>query len=118
MAFMQPTAAYFTADEAREYTQHDGMMESEIEDHDPGAGWYGYLSAAGYMDRTDYMGPFDTADEAIKAVMELYEVDENGDELTEETQHCGECGEEWPCSIERNRKSYRPDVVVMHTIER
>jgi len=29
--------------------------------------------------------------------------------------HCGECGEEWPCSVQRNRKMYRPDVSVMHT---
>lgn len=84
MAFMQPTADYFSADEAREYTQWEGMSEIDIEDHDPGAGWYGYLSAPGYLDRTDYMGPFDAADEAIKAVMEFYEVDENGDELPEE----------------------------------
>lgn len=80
MAFMRPTAQFFTVDEAIEW-QRDAFDGDEYDA--PAAGWYGRLSAPGYLDCTDWIGPFDTADEAIKAVMEFYEVDENGDELTD-----------------------------------
>lgn len=44
-------------------------------------GWYGRLSAPGYLDCTDWQGPYETEDEAIKALCDQYDVDENGDEL-------------------------------------
>lgn len=116
MGFMIPVAERFTAEEAAEYTAHE-FDDREPEDFE--AGWYSRLSAPGYMDATDWMGPYATADEALREVMEFYEVDENGGELPEEEpDRCGECGEYWPCSVQKNRESYRPDVVVMHTIKR
>lgn len=44
-------------------------------------GWYGNLSANGYLDQTDYMGPYASAEEAIREVCDFYEVDENGDDV-------------------------------------
>jgi hypothetical protein len=49
-------------------------------------GYFSNLSASGYMDQTDYMGPYDTAEEALKEVMDFYEIDENGDDLNEESE--------------------------------
>jgi hypothetical protein len=76
MAFMVPTASYFTHDEVKEY---DLLGLGEYDDTDPQGGYYGYLSADGYMDRTDYSGPFSTAEEAWAYVMDLYSVDQNGE---------------------------------------
>jgi hypothetical protein len=42
-------------------------------------GWYGRLSAPDYLDCTSWDGPYATADEALQAVQDEYEVDENGD---------------------------------------
>lgn len=42
-------------------------------------GWYSQLSANGYMDCTSYQGPYTTSEEAMKEVMDQYEVDEDGD---------------------------------------
>lgn len=78
MAFMRPTATYFTQHEAAEYTR------TECDDREPedfSAGWYGRLSAPGYMDCTDWDGPYSCEAEALHAVMETFECDENGDDL-------------------------------------
>jgi hypothetical protein len=42
-------------------------------------GWYGRLSAPGYLDCTSWQGPYETADEALDAVKEQFDVDDNGD---------------------------------------
>ena len=42
-------------------------------------GWYAHLSAPGYMDQTEWQGPYATADEALDAVKEQFDVDDNGD---------------------------------------
>ncbi len=81
MAFMKPTADYFTADEALECAQNEeGYDGSALDPDDFKAGWYGCLHAPGYLDRTAYSGPFDSFEGAVAYVMDLYEVDENGDE--------------------------------------
>jgi hypothetical protein len=43
-------------------------------------GWYARLSAPGYLDCTGWDGPYDTAELALAAVKEFYEVDDNGDD--------------------------------------
>lgn len=45
-------------------------------------GWCARLSAPGYMDRTDWVGPFDTAVEAAEELGRMYrsEFDEDEDE--------------------------------------
>lgn len=37
-------------------------------------GWCGRMSAPGYMDSTEWMGPYDTAAEARRAVIEQFEL--------------------------------------------
>lgn len=44
-------------------------------------GWYSRLSAPGYLDATDWHGPFETSDEALTECQEFHEVDGNGDEV-------------------------------------
>lgn len=29
--------------------------------------------------------------------------------------HCSGCGEQWPCSVEKNKGAYRPEISVMHS---
>ena len=68
MGFMKPVAEYLSAQD---------VIDFEIFDEE--AGWYGRLSAPGYSDATDWHGPYKTSDEALRDVMHIYEVDENGD---------------------------------------
>ena len=82
MAFMIPTAEYLSEAEAREYVYDALMAEDPTNDADPRdypAGWYARLSAPGYLDCTDWMGPYKTAMKARAAVMDFYEVDSSGD---------------------------------------
>ena len=56
-------------------------------------GWYARLSAPGYMDRTDWIGPYETEGEALKA-------------LADTEYLCEECWEvcwetDTPCEIQR-----------------
>lgn len=80
MGFMVPSAKYMTKEEAYEYVFLPAKEQGGDPD-EPKAGWYGRLSASGYLDATDWVGPFDTGPEALDAVMEFYDVDEEGDLL-------------------------------------
>ena len=45
-------------------------------------GWFARLSAPGYMDCTEWCGPFDTAFDARQYIVDTYDVDATtGDEL-------------------------------------
>lgn len=83
MGFMVPTAEYMTATQAFEYVGIQGSLERhpQPDPQDYPAGWYARLSAPGYLDCTDWSGPFKTEEEALQYVMELYDVDEHGDEV-------------------------------------
>ena len=58
MGFMVPVTEYFFEQDVIEY----GINAEEDE---PEAGWYGRLSAPGYLDATDWHGPYKTSDEAL-----------------------------------------------------
>jgi len=47
------------------------------------AGFYSRLQAPGYMDATDWTGPFRSAAEALRKCCEQYECDEDGNDLPE-----------------------------------
>ena len=83
MAFMEPQTDYFTKDEAREYAPCSDF-EQDIDSEEYEAGWYSRLSASGYLDCTEWSGPFQTEKEALDYIMDLFEVDENGEELIAE----------------------------------
>ena len=59
-------------------------------------GWYGRLSAPGYLDCTSWDGPYDTADEALNAVKEMFDVDDNGDEPSDDDVADGPSSERAP----------------------
>ena len=43
-------------------------------------GWFAHLSAPGYMDQTEWDGPYKTEKKALDAVKSTHEVDDEGDE--------------------------------------
>ncbi len=44
-------------------------------------GLYSRLSAPGYLDCTGWIGPFDSRADALRAVMDVFDVDENGEDV-------------------------------------
>jgi len=69
MSHMIPVVEYFNAIEAAEY----------LEDPEAEAGNYARLSAPGYLDCTDWQGPYPRAWMALRAVCEEYDVLPNGE---------------------------------------
>lgn len=66
--FMEPDIQHFTEEEAAEFMTADEWGDEK----EPLAGFYARLSAPGYLDATDWVGPYETEDEAIEALFELY----------------------------------------------
>jgi hypothetical protein len=67
---MPPVSYWFTRAEAQEY----------LDDEDAGEGWYARLSASGYLDCTEYQGPFPRAWQALRDVCRTFDVDINGND--------------------------------------
>lgn len=44
-------------------------------------GWFARLSAPGYLDATEWCGPWDTEDDAMKEVMDMFDCDEDGNDI-------------------------------------
>lgn len=65
-----------------EYAEHPGNEEAaaaygvDPEDVETVFGWFARLSAPGYMDCTEWSGPFDTEEEAIAECKDMYGDDE------------------------------------------
>ena len=72
-AFMVPSCEWFTTEEASEY-----LEECPGDDEPREAGWYSRLTAPGYLDCTDWSGPFPTAFRAIRELCRLYDCDLTG----------------------------------------
>ena len=51
----------------------------EVEHVERKEGWYGRLSANGYLDCTEWEGPHATEQEALDAVKEAFDVDDEGE---------------------------------------
>ena len=76
MAHLKPFVHFLTVEEAKEELA-DILEPEDLEELT--AGYYGRLSAPGYLDCTDWHGPFDTAEEALDYVCDIYDVDEDGE---------------------------------------
>ena len=50
----------------------EDFCEGKPESFELVEGWFAWYSAPGYMDRTDYLGPFATESEAIAECKDLY----------------------------------------------
>ena len=61
--FMTPETCWLNRSEAREY----------LDDPEAISGWYGRLSASGYLDCTDWVGPFDDEYAACEALADMYD---------------------------------------------
>lgn len=60
----------------------DYIEGDRILDVDKECGWWARLSASGYMDATDWDGPYDTLEEAKEALERMHDVDpDTGEEL-------------------------------------
>lgn len=116
MAFMRPSADYFTEEELLDIlppddTNPDGYC----------AGWYSRLSASGYLDCTEWNGPYPSEREALAGVMGLYEVDENGNELNESEHNqkdtpCGNSSTDFRRRVSRMRFNSLPDGRHFHAV--
>lgn len=75
--FMKPIAKYFDSADVVELLTPD---EDESEDSTrwelvsdmPKPEWYSRLSAPGYMDCTEWQGPYDTEEEALEGLYEVF----------------------------------------------
>lgn len=94
MAFMQPdytAEAFVTVTEANgeSYSFPADVFEGAHPDcdveHHPAGKWWWRLSASGYMDCTDWIGPFETLDEARESVQDTFDVDPDTGEQLDET---------------------------------
>lgn len=61
----------------RGYEQYDDATAAEEYNVEPEdvvteSGWYARLSAPGYLDCTEWSGPFDTEEEAIEELKEMH----------------------------------------------
>ena len=74
------------------YYPADGFSKNEVAQHEridvdevcSDTGWWTRLSADGYLDTTEWSGPYDTADEARRHIFDTYEVDpEEGIDIDE-----------------------------------
>lgn len=84
MAFMIPVCEFFSHAEAMQYLEDPGQQiapyPSKAWCTGAKSGFYARLSAPGYLDATDWEGPFDREWKAIRYVCDLYGVDVRGEE--------------------------------------
>lgn len=96
MSFMQPETYHghfqlvrntsdgdiLTPEEYAEHRGNDDAAEAygvTPEDVETVFGWSARLSAPGYLDCTDWIGVFDTEDEALAALQEMYPDDDESE---------------------------------------
>ena len=75
---MVPEIEYFNASEAREYVDAQWSEDVEITAE---PGWYHRLTAPGYLDATDWSGPFPTAYRCLRDCLRTYDIDTEGNSI-------------------------------------
>lgn len=106
MAFMQPVYENGTfvritdaSGESWSVPKDASLPLEDGETSEEETGWFYRLSAPGYMDCTEWTGPFKTEEEAREDCRETWDVDpDTGDELPEEQPWTG-----------RRVRGYEPD---------
>lgn len=97
MGFMQNEVVYKTFHQL--YTLNEGICSypahsvsaaevakihgEDIEDVETITGWFARMSAPGYLDCTEWCGPFETEEDAINHLSEMYGDDDDDDEKSE-----------------------------------
>lgn len=66
--FMTPDVSYFHGNPSN--SNYLDPRDPRFDDGEPG--YYSRLSASGYLDCTDWMGPYETEEEAVAALLETY----------------------------------------------
>lgn len=70
-----------TAEDCQAYLEGKPLRDAEPETV---SGWFARLSAPGYMDCTDWSGPFATEDEAREHIRDMFDIDpDTGEDLPE-----------------------------------
>lgn len=59
-----------------DYTESRKLFSAEIQ-----SGWCARLSVPGYLDCTDWCGPYETEEQALAECCELHDVDADGESL-------------------------------------
>ena len=80
-------------DSIRDYVEGDDIYEDEIYFKE---GWCAQLSAPGYMDQTDWVGPYDSEEEAENELQQLYgsvQVQDNGPFLSRRNRRTKRAGQ-------------------------
>jgi hypothetical protein len=72
VGFMVPQAEYLDERESAEWT-----------DDDSGPGWYARLTAPGYLDCTEWQGPYPSVFRAVRDLLRHFEIDLDGEPLPE-----------------------------------
>jgi hypothetical protein len=117
MAFMQPIADYFAAyrvetdagtelvpesacgrlslaDDGRYSDTVDALTpyleNNRISNVERVEGYFSRLSAPGYLDCTDWLGPYETEQAALDAVKDMYDCDDNGDDADDDSSESAE----------------------------
>ena len=67
--FMQPDVQPFSQDEALELMAE---LDAEVDPSDDLAGYYFRLSAPGYLDCTEWSGPYQTEEEAVAEMLNQF----------------------------------------------
>ena len=85
----------------------DAGAPEDAHDVDTVSGWFCRLSAPGYMDATDWSGPYDTEEEAREAIREGYGAcDKCGEDLLETEDRCPSCE---PFTVVVEDRDHDPD---------
>ena len=134
MAFMEPETTnvpFFSVENKygeTEYVPQDvfGTVENtarqyEVDESDvaavdvgEGEGWFCRLQAPGYLDATEWTGPFDTEQEALDYLTEAYGDDEEESDDSEDSDYdCEESGHEYG-EVEHSHITRNPHRKCLH----
>lgn len=66
-------------DDIKDIILTQNICEDNTLDYETVEGWFGRLSASGYMDCTEWSGPYQSEEEALRSIEELYGLEQEDD---------------------------------------